>query len=222
MSDGQTFPSPVRLPSFSHGGWQPGDVVSSEADPASVGQVAPGVFWSRPSTGQLWVRGVSAWVTPSPAPAGVTQSYGGYNIIGASWSSPGGSYAVGLTLTAPALISSIDVYLKGPSASGVNVYVYVATDASGAPGNIVAAGVGPVGVSLNTTGRWVSFPIATWLTTGSYWIAIGASTVSDLYVAADAASGSSFTRSQVYALDASQSAWTSSTTRFSIRATLIS
>lgn len=117
-----------------------------------------------------------AWATPS-AGGGVTRTTLGTTTTGASFANRG-MYIKKITLATAGLLSCIRVYAKGDGTNAAGVVPVLYVDSSGSPTNIISAasvtvaGNGVRAVKLNTTARWMMFPVGAWLTAADYWIGI--------------------------------------------------
>lgn len=173
------------------------------------------------TTGIKWATGV---------PGAISQSYIGYNTIGGSFETPGAGtitwYLKSVTLAQAALLTSIDLYVKGDGAHVGLKGVAVLDDNSGAPGKVIAvnaaetsSAIVDVEAFINTTARWVAKPLGVWLPAGTYWLGVchGASNS----LAFDGSGGDFKGSSSTWATDASLTSYTNSSNKYSIRGNII-
>lgn len=133
---------------------------------------------------------------------GITQSYVGYNTVGASWENIGGDRCIvsKITLASAGTIISVEAYLRqsGPNAAPVWGVVY--TDNSGTPDKVImVSSSGAVNAStgfyLNNSGtnpgpgRWMSLGGGIYLPAGTYWIGVFQASVAETDIAYDSGAG---------------------------------
>lgn len=114
------------------------------------------------------------------AAGGVTHSYIGYNVVGASSEALANViYAKQVTLTGNGLVASIGAYVKGTQTAGVQAFcAAIYSDAAGIPGVVLGSVTHETNrLLLITQGgaqafRWYHMPIGMWLTAGTYWLAV--------------------------------------------------
>ena len=163
--------------------------------------------------------------------ASLAQSYVGHNVVGASWDVAGANnkvYMKQVVLPSDCLVSSIAAYIQHASGSAAAPAVALYADNAGVPGRLLAYGGPATNVALvATTPRWVDVPLGAWVIAGTYWLAIrttdlGLSASVVLQVAYDG-SGSDKTATGTAAQWADGSAYTFTTTtsKFSIRANVV-
>ncbi len=122
--------------------------------------------------------GVPVWA--APAAGGITRTQLGYTSIGASFDTTLKTVAKKITCATAGLIASISIAMKGDSTNTANITVFVMSDNSGTPLNIIAAGgaapqrsSGTAMVSttfINSTARFITFPVGIWVAAADYWI----------------------------------------------------
>jgi hypothetical protein len=161
----------------------------------------------------------------------ISHSYAGYNTAGGTdeGMTQNRVYAKKITLASAAWITSIGAHVKtnGTNVGAVNTVLYL--DTAGTPSQILAySGVTLTDVypqdSGGTTYRWVHRALSYYATAGDYWIAVmDASTAGRLVIAKDG-SGSDryYTAGGAWFTDWGFTSPTTTTDRYSIRASLIS
>jgi hypothetical protein len=173
---------------------------------------------------------VVQYVDEESAGGSFSQSYLGYNTIGGSQETWAGVtvYYKQITLASAALLVSIDVYLDLPTVTNVqNINSWVTSDNAGAPNLQIALGTYRDSPSfhLSATARWLSLPISVWLPAGTYWVAVQrpVDSGSDLRIYYDG-SGSDIkaTTAGAWSSDYSQQTPTTTSNRYSIRASILS
>jgi hypothetical protein len=111
--------------------------------------------------------------------SGITRTTLGTTSAGASFATRG-MYIKKVTLSSAGLLASINAHLKGDG-SGYNSLVGVVySDSGGNPTNLIcatsvsatSAGARNDSVKLNTTARWMGFPVGMWLAAADYWIGV--------------------------------------------------
>jgi hypothetical protein len=162
----------------------------------------------------------------------LAQSYVGYNAAGGTTDAVGsGAWKQvfkRFTLSQPALVSSVDAYVKGNAANVATLFASVWDDNAGVPGKIVA--LGPAGERLaastndqlfnaafTATARWVAVPVGVYLPAGTYWLAINGGSFLTLHYDSG---GSDYTASEVATWFNETSTKTNSSRNYSLRGTV--
>lgn len=176
---------------------------------------------------------ISGGVNTAPAWGSVlaSTSFAGYNTVGGSFLNMNGAYAKKITLAATSLILSIGVHVKGNATNLSGFAVGVMTSGGTVPANLIARGGGAsyeptsaemTGIAvMNTTARWIDFPVNAYLAATDYWIyVVGGNGGGGLQLAYDG-SGSDATVGNFYPMDHSVANWTAGTNKHSIRALIL-
>lgn len=129
------------------------------------------------TSGQVVTWNGSAWAPAAGGGGGgLTQSYLGYNTIGANSENIQISafpvFFKTFTLAKASLIVSVDCYLKDGGTGNVGgMAVCIFSDVSGSPSKMIAVGrySGQNTFINNTTAGWVAFGLSAWLPAGTYW-----------------------------------------------------
>lgn len=119
----------------------------------------------------------------SSGKAGASQSFVGYNTIGASQETMvRGTYLKQIVLARQAAVLTVDGYVTPANANSALYIGSVFSDISGAPGIVLT---GPSAISndvpsamfstlgANATPRWIACPVGIFLVAGTYWIGFG-------------------------------------------------
>lgn len=119
-----------------------------------------------------------AWATPS-AGGGITRTTQGTTSVGGSFYATRGVVIKKITLATAGLLASINAHAKGDGTNAAVVAGVVYVDSGGNPTNIISAptsdvvsGSGTRSMLLNSTARWMSWPVGVWLASGDYWIGL--------------------------------------------------
>lgn len=167
--------------------------------------------------------------------SGVTHAYVGYNTIGGSNENAAQRiFLKKVTLANDCMIESVGVYVKQVTANEiVGINVGLLSDNAGDPENLLAASVGNAtdGLFLATSGgaagaaRWFHRPLGYWATAGDYWLAVnirdtGTGTTHNIYFDGSG-SDKTYLPSSFRMSDEGWTATTSTTNRYSIRASTI-
>lgn len=111
-------------------------------------------------------------------PGGLIRSTLGTTSVGASFDTRGMKIKK-ITLASAGLLASINAHMKGNGTNELSICAVVYSDSGGNPTNLLY--VGPITTStptrvnvakLNTTARWLTFPIGVWLAAADYWIGV--------------------------------------------------
>lgn len=130
--------------------------------------------------GLLHVKDSSGTVDePFTAGGGVTRSTLGTTSVGGSFATRG-MYIKKITLATAGLLAGINCHIKGDGSNHLQSTGVLYSDSGGSPTNVLfwshtTVNTTPTrlnGPTLNTTARWVTFPVGVWLAAGDYWIGI--------------------------------------------------
>jgi hypothetical protein len=121
----------------------------------------------------------SGTVSAVGAAGGVTHTTLGTTSPGASFATRG-MYIKKVTLASAGLLSAIWAHMKADGTNGSTITAVVYSNSGGNPINVMLSS-GIVTRStvlnvqlalLNTTARWLAFPVGAWLAAGDYWIGV--------------------------------------------------
>jgi len=176
-----------------------------------------------------FLRGDGSWQSV-PGGGGLTQSYAGYNVAGASWDVPAVNnkvYAKAVTLANNCLITSIGAYIQSAAGTSKGPAVALYDDSSGSPGKVIAyaSAFDPM-LNLSGGARWVDVALGVWVVAGTYWLVVRHTATGATVVCQIAYDGSGSDKTAVGA-DNDWRDWTNfasittTTNKFSIRANTI-
>jgi hypothetical protein len=180
-----------------------------------------------------FLRGDQTYAVPpgGGGGGGLTQTYAGYNTIGASTvvMTDRRVYAKKITLANACLLTNIEAYIGGITTQVESLAAAVYSDDAGTPDQIIASHGGDVdgagSLHLPDGYRWYGVPIGKWLAAGDYWIAVTetSSGTQQLAIAYDAGVGSDryYLSTGPWFQDYSVVTATTTTDAFSIRANTI-
>lgn len=189
-------------------------------------------------TATTYSRGDHTHGSPAdPGSGAFTHAYVGYNTVGGSTESmiTRRQYMKKVTLADDCLVTSIGAYIKQNSTNKVvGMAVGVLTDNAGSPELVIATGANDTslnsGFYATNTGslgaaRWIHAPIGVWLVAGDFWLSVEfeVQTTGDYVIYYDGSGGDRYFTNN--ALRISDSGWTTVTTssnKYSIRASTIS
>lgn len=160
---------------------------------------------------------------------GITHTYLGYNTIGGSVeaSTTARTYVKKVTVSTAGLLSAVSFYTKANAQATPNIRAGIWSDNSNAPGLLVCQGsvqiVMAEGASSTRSPRWLHIPMGFYAATGDYWIGISVSSaVQDLYKDGSGTDRYWTTGGDAFGLtDGGQYSITTTTDRYSIRASLV-
>lgn len=161
------------------------------------------------------------------AGGGSTQSYLGYNTVGASFETlvVSRQYMKKITVAATCQLLSVGFYLKAPSVTDVvRLYPVIMSDASGAAGPLIGSmNSAGFGIKNGAFARWVDFPLAGRLTAADYWIgvAVAANGTNTVSIAYDTGGSDPYITGGDYVTDGNLSSPTDSTRQYSMRASIL-
>jgi ribosome modulation factor len=230
------------------GTWGQGDVVVDSTTPAIYVRGASGWGtvggYTLPIASGSVLGGIKIGSGLSIDGAGVVTASGGGGGAAPSGhlylgtTTPGASYVNAdytkhylkkITVTSDGLLSGIAAYVKGNASNVGSLAASIWTDNAGTPGTIIASGDGAGGGATNydiyigATGRWHTCDCpATYLTAGTYWIAVwrpDQSTAGAIQLAFDTG-GSDYTITPTGQWWAENGTQASTTSNYSIRASM--
>lgn len=108
--------------------------------------------------------------TSGPPPGGSFGFAGSTDGIGQFPMSDNRALASKYTLGSNVSITSVDLFIVGTASAGGGIKAFIAADNAGAPGAILAVSSARAFVGGET--GWTNIPLATALTSGTYWIGI--------------------------------------------------
>lgn len=145
------------------------------------GASGTGTRLAKGSDGQVLTlaSGLPSWAAAGGG-GGLTQSFTGYNTVGATWTATVANreWAKPITLAATSHFRSVDVHVRpNADSTGGGFRVGLLTDIAGVPGLLIAEGT-LLGNQLFSgatsgfpgTGRWISIAIGPTVAAGNYWI----------------------------------------------------
>lgn len=109
----------------------------------------------------------------------ISQSYGGYDTVGASEETMANRRIIwkAVTLASDGFIPAIEVNVRGDASAVDDLSAALYDDSGSAPNNVIGYPSGKFGAAINlymsTTYRWFSIPIGRWCAAGTYWAAVG-------------------------------------------------
>jgi hypothetical protein len=171
-----------------------------------------------------------AWATPAGG-GGITRTTVGTTSPGASFA--GRRMAVKkVTLASAGLLSCIRAYIKGNGTDTAGAIAVLYSDSSGSPTNLIASGAvtdsggtGLRSVKLNSTGRWMAWPVGVWLTAADYWIGVltddGGTTAFQLAFSSGTGSDRTVTGGLAFAADSSVVSISTGSDDYSIHADIL-
>jgi hypothetical protein len=113
-----------------------------------------------------------------PSASAITRSTLGTTSVGGSFATRG-MYIKKITLASAGVISAINAHMKGNNATNT-IAAVMYSDSGGNPTNllyvhgpvITATPVRAEIMTMNTTARWLTFPVGGWFAAGDYWIGV--------------------------------------------------
>lgn len=211
-----------------------GDLIVHGSSTTRMGVGTDGQVLTADSTQALGVK----WATPSGGGgSGITQSYVGRNSIGATWENTSGGKALlkQFTLASAGLLASVDAYLRERTDTVAAFTAALYADNAGVPGSILGYSGQPMSGSTgnvvmmptaggtNGPGRWVSWPIGSWLASGTYWLCVFPYLSTGYDIAMDGTGGTdnTYTSGGNWIADGGRYTNTVTTKNYSIRGNII-
>lgn len=170
------------------------------------------------------------WLPAAPAGGGggggLTHTVYGYNTVGASQETTGGVKMKKITLAAAGLLTAIEFHVKGNAANVQSFGAALYGDSAGTPTEVIGIGMMPPGstnAAINATGRWMAAAIGKYLTAGDYWLAVYVGgNQPTIYYDTTGGTDKTYSPSGGWYHDGSMTTVTTTTKRYSIRASVLS